>query len=259
MQDYNTNSGSRLADYDRELNELYSAITGRKRFTYRAASDPLYRAYADRYIQDGRLAMRDTMGQAAHLTGGYGSSYSQAVGQQTYDEYLRKLSDVMPELYATAYQQYADEGERLNDAYDRLYRRRADEYEREAAQEAQAYQRSRDAVSDERYAAETAAAQDKTDYSRRQDSYAALVKLISTAGYQPTDAELQAAGLSREAAQALYEQYLRENGLLPAAQTSYTAPASPAKSSGAGKKTQTKKSVSTVKGGGGGVSVMRTQ
>ena len=59
--------------------------------------------------------MRDTMGQAAHLTGGYGSSYGQAVGQQQYDAYLQKLGDAMPELYGAAFKRWQAEGEAMSD------------------------------------------------------------------------------------------------------------------------------------------------
>lgn len=41
------------------------------------------------------------------------------------------------------------------------------------------------------------------------------MRLITASGYRPTDAELAAAGLSREAADALAEQFLRANKLLP--------------------------------------------
>ncbi len=194
---------------DRELDSLYAAITGRSPFRYDAASDPLYRAAADRYIQNGRMAMRDTMGRAAALTGGYGSSYAQAVGQQQYDEYLRALSQALPEYYSMAWQRYEAQGRALQDAYDRAWQRRQDEYQRQRdeaadalAAEALDYERGRDA------AADAAAAEDR-DYSRRRDSYQQLVKLISTAGYVPTDRELADAGLTRAQADALLRQYLQ--------------------------------------------------
>ena len=81
--------------------------------------------------------MQDTIGQAAALTGGYGSSYGQAVGQQQYDAYLQDLNDVIPELYSQAYQQYSDEGDKmiqqysmLGDLADREYQLYSDEYDR---------------------------------------------------------------------------------------------------------------------------------
>ena len=152
---------------DSELDELYRAITGRKAFSYNALSDPLYRAAADRTIQNGRLAMRDTMGQAAALTGGYGSSYAQGVGQQHYDEYLRQLSEAIPQYYSLAFQQYQAQGDALRDAY------------------GLARQRHQDA------------------YARQQDAYKQLYALIVNAGYEPTDEELAAAGMTRAQADAL--------------------------------------------------------
>lgn len=50
--------------------------------------------------------MQDTMGQAAALTGGYGNSYAQGVGQQAYQGYLQQLNDNVPQLQAQALQTY---------------------------------------------------------------------------------------------------------------------------------------------------------
>ena len=196
-------------DPDREVEELYTALTARPAFRYSPGDDPLYRSYADRYIENGRRAMRDAQGQAAALTGGYGSSYAQGVGQQRYDDYLRSLGEALPELYGLAWQRYSAEGDALRDAYDRSWERRED-----------AYRRGRDALEDERYEAGQRAAAEQQAYRQRQDSYAQLYKLIASTGYQPTDAELQGAGLSRAQAEALRYEYLRQNGLL--------APAAPA-------------------------------
>lgn len=189
-----------LYEADRELNELYSAITGRRAFSYNPNADPMYRSYAEQYVQNGRLAMRDTMGQAASLTGGYGSSYSQSAGQQRYDEYLRSLGEVLPELYGMAYRQYSDQGAALQDAYDMAFQRRET-----------AYARERDRIADERYAAEQQAAAAAQAFKQMQSNYANLVKLISTTGYKPSDKELQAAGLSRAQAEALRNQYLLDS------------------------------------------------
>ena len=61
---------------------------------------------------NGKMAMRDTMGRAAGLTGGYGSSYGQAVGQQAYDQYLQKMADILPETYGMALDAWNAEGDR---------------------------------------------------------------------------------------------------------------------------------------------------
>lgn len=197
---------------DAEVEALYAALMGRRNFSYRAEDDPLYRSYADRYVQNGRMAMRDAMGSAAALTGGYGSSYAQAAGQQQYDEYLRQLSEALPELYGLAYQQYIDEGEALRERYEIAAGRLAGE-------QSAAYQRERDAIEDERYRLEQESKLAQQSYKQQQDSYQNLVKLISGSGYMPTDAELAAAGLSRASAEALRKEYERSRGLNQPAKT----------------------------------------
>ena len=57
----------------------------------------------------------DTMGQAQAMTGGYGNSYAQTVGQQTYQGYLQGLNDQVPALYQLALDKYNSEGNQLKD------------------------------------------------------------------------------------------------------------------------------------------------
>ena len=97
--------------------EALDAYLNREDFQYDVNADALYRHYKDQYTQLGKRAMQDTMGQASTLTGGYGSSYAQSVGQQAYQSYLSKMDDVIPELYQLAYQKYQDEGNRLYKTY----------------------------------------------------------------------------------------------------------------------------------------------
>jgi hypothetical protein len=61
--------------------------------------------------------MMDTMGQAAALTGGYGNSAAQMVGQQAYQNYLQGLTDKIPELYQIALDQYNQAGQDLYQRY----------------------------------------------------------------------------------------------------------------------------------------------
>ncbi len=90
-------------------------------FNYDYRDDPSYQQYRQQYVRNGQLAMQDTMGQAAGLTGGYGSSYSQNVGQQAYQGYMNQLNAVVPELYQNAYNRY------LND-YSNQYNEWRDKY-----------------------------------------------------------------------------------------------------------------------------------
>lgn len=125
---------SRFAD---RIAQIYDAIENRDAFSFDLSGDALYRQYRDQYQSLGKLAMHDTLGKAAGLTGGYASSYAQSVGQQTYNGYLQKLNAVVPELYSLAYTRYTDEGDRLQDRYAMLtdaeqsdYARWKDENER---------------------------------------------------------------------------------------------------------------------------------
>lgn len=200
--------------YNQQLSDIYAEITGRDPFRYDLDADMLYQQYKDKYITQGRNAMMDTMGQAAALTGGYGSTYSQSAGQQAYDAYLQNLNDVVPELYDRAYGRWQDEGNELlqryslmrdmaNDEYnryrdemsdywtgvqyadtaaDRAYQRASDQWNRE-------YQLNRDA------------------YSRQQDEQNRVLSLAQI-GYQPTAEDIAAAGMSEAEAMAYYN-YLK--------------------------------------------------
>ena len=122
--------GSYTSRWDKELDALYDQIANRKAFSYDLGADPMYRQYREQYQSAGRLAMENTMGAAASLTGGYGSSYSQQAGQQAYNVYLQKLNEVVPELYAQARSQYDREGSALSERYARISSREKSDYDR---------------------------------------------------------------------------------------------------------------------------------
>ena len=65
--------------YSGQMQELLDRIMNREDFSYDLNGDALYQRYKDRYTQQGKLAMEDTMGKAAALTGGYGNSYAQTL------------------------------------------------------------------------------------------------------------------------------------------------------------------------------------
>lgn len=101
-----------------------SKLENMKDFTYDVNGDALYQQYKDQYVNQGKLAMMDTMGQAAAMTGGYGNSYAQSVGQQAYQGYLQQLNDKIPELYKLALDKYNSEKDnlyRMNDLYQNLF------------------------------------------------------------------------------------------------------------------------------------------
>lgn len=109
--------GDYESDFTAQLDALYQEISSRPGFSYDPGSDAAYQSYALQYARQGRAAMADTLGQTAHLTGGYGSSYAQSAAQQSYQRYLQQLSDVLPQLQSAAYSRYRDKGDALLDRY----------------------------------------------------------------------------------------------------------------------------------------------
>lgn len=118
------------SSFSAQLEALYQEISSRPGFSYDPASDAAFQSYAAQYARQGRAAMSDTLGQASHLTGGYGSSYAQAAAQQSYQQHLQKLSDVLPQLQSAAYTRYRDAGEALLDRYGLLKGQEDAEYDR---------------------------------------------------------------------------------------------------------------------------------
>lgn len=98
------------SDYTGQIADLYDQIMNRPKFSYDPNKDPLYQNYRDQYMQNGQLAMRDAMGTAAGLTGGYGNSWGDTAGFQAYQAYLQQLGAVIPQLEQQAYERYKDEG-----------------------------------------------------------------------------------------------------------------------------------------------------
>lgn len=219
--------------YSQQLKDLYDKIMGREKFQYDAANDPLYQQYRQMYVQQGRQAMADTMGQAAGLTGGYGSTYSQAAGQQQYDAYLQKLNEVVPELYAQARQAYNDEGDRMLQQYQLTGDLRDDEYSRYQDRLSNwwkdlSYQADRADTEYSRGAenwwnAESAGRQDREfAYQQKKDAYSNLVTLIGATGYSPSQQELEAAGMSAAEA-AKWQEYYRQQQAAAAAAARYSS------------------------------------
>lgn len=163
IQQHNANRpGAYQSKWQTQLDDTIYKILNREKFTYDVNGDALYQQYKDQYINQGRQAMMDTMGQAQAMTGGYGNSYAQTVGQQTYQGYLQQLNDRIPELYQIALDQYNREGQELYNQYGLF-----------ADRDEQDYGRYRDTVTDWQtdrdYLTDEARYQSETDYGRYMD------------------------------------------------------------------------------------------
>jgi hypothetical protein len=151
-----------------------------KPFNFDINRDALYNQYKNNYMTQGKLAMQDTMGQAAALTGGYGNSYANTAGNQVYQGYLTKLNEVVPALQDAAYNRYLqgkndaynnwqvlqskeaqdysrymDSINRFNAEYDRLYNEYQNAYNKEYSQfqydDQMGYQQYQDALAQENW------------------------------------------------------------------------------------------------------------
>ena len=116
--------------FQQQLAALYDQISSRKPYAYDPEQDADYQRYARLYQRQGQAAMEDTMGQAAALSGGYGSSYAQQTGQQAYSQYLSELSALLPELEKQARSRYEQQGQTLMDRYGLLQQAEQVDYSR---------------------------------------------------------------------------------------------------------------------------------
>ena len=106
--------GEYTSKYQGTIDSLIDSILNREEFNVDDVyGSDLYENYRQRYMQQGQKAMRDTIGQASQMTGGYGSTYAQAVGQQAYDNYMSQLEDKTLDIYDRVYNQYLQEGQEL--------------------------------------------------------------------------------------------------------------------------------------------------
>lgn len=134
------NDRTQIGDYkpNADVQKLYDDIMNAPEFNYDFNADQTYKNLAERYRSQGKMAMKDTMGQAAALNGGLGTSYSQMVGQQVYNQYMQELADYIPQLEEKAYGRYQDDIARMYERYnlalgldDREYGRYKDKIDQE--------------------------------------------------------------------------------------------------------------------------------
>ena len=200
-------------EHQEDLTKAWQAFLDREKFSYDLTSDPVYQQYRDQYTHLGQLAMMDTMGQAAALTGGYGNSYAQTAGQQTYQGYLQQLNNVVPELYGQAYNRYRAEGEALYN-------------------EALAYETMRQQAYAEYQDKNSRWYQDRDYLAALQAQDREQLQLLLSMGYEPSDEELTQAGMTRAQATTLADYY--ESLRNPTADTTSTGSYSTGSTTGYG-------------------------
>ena len=201
--------------YDGQLDALHQQIVGRDKFTYDLNEDMFYQQAADQYAKMGNMAMMDTMGQAAALTGGYGNTYAQNLGQQAYQGYLQQLNDNIPQFYQMALDAHTAEGDRLMQQYGLLGDLANREYGMYQDQLANYWQNvdHLQGIADAEYGRgyENWYNAQQLGTSQQNANYDRLVSMMTTMGYKPGAQEIANAGLTDEQAQAFMDYYAAQN------------------------------------------------
>lgn len=95
-------------------------------FKYNPMQDASYQALAQIYGARGEQAAQDTMGDAAALNGGYGSSYAVSAAQQARNQYNQELAALIPDLEQNAYARMQNNYNMMVDRDNDLYNRYRD-------------------------------------------------------------------------------------------------------------------------------------
>ena len=122
--------GGGKTSYTDQLNQIMSEYSNRDKFSYNADSDPLFQQALASAMKSGSRAMSDTMGQAAALTGGYGSSYATSAGANAYNQFIDEAYDNLPAYYQIAMDAYNQEGQSMLNQYNMLSQADSNEYNR---------------------------------------------------------------------------------------------------------------------------------
>lgn len=99
--------------YGDRIDAVLSQLEQRGEFKYDFNTDPMWNSLKDQYQRNAMLGMKSAMGEAANLTGGYGSSYSQAAGQQMYQQNISEMTDIIPQLADSALNRWQANGSEL--------------------------------------------------------------------------------------------------------------------------------------------------
>ena len=163
MKNYEKDDAEKKDEDEKIVSEdLLRRLLSDDGFHYDVNGDELYRKYRDRYEREGRLAMKDTMGKAAALTGGYGNTYAETAAAAVRDEYAARAADKIPELYDLALERYRLEKDELRDKYETLLAREKDEAAAAAAADALARQIEKEKAEAQRQAKLDALNEEKT-------------------------------------------------------------------------------------------------
>lgn len=109
------------------LGQINAARNQLMNFKYDPMQDARYQAMAQIYGARGNQAAQDTLGDAAALNGGFGTSYAVSAAQQARNQYNQELAALVPDLEQNAYERMANNYNLLMDADTTAYQRYRDQ------------------------------------------------------------------------------------------------------------------------------------
>lgn len=191
--------GAYKSKYTSQVASIYDGIMARQKFSYDMNADAVYQAYRQRYMQQGQQAMRDTTGQAAAQTGGYGNSYAATAGYGAYQNAMSQLNDQAVQLQRDAVDTYNEQTERMQNMYNIASQAEQTDYQR--------YQQQyNDWQNDRTYAANQYNQAQQNDYGMYQNQ----VGMAQTIQGLERDDALQAQNQAQS-----YAQELINAGIMP--------------------------------------------
>lgn len=225
--------GEYQSAYTPQLQAQFDAIMNRQPFQYDIGSDALFQQMSDMYSQQARRGMQDTMGQATALTGGYGNSYAQGVGQAAYGQQMQQLAALAPEYMNNAYSRWQNEGVDMMNRYNMLAQMEDSDYGRYVDsmnrywQEADRAQQAADNLYNREYGEymdnlnweqardemlfQREKHQAQLDSENRQYAYDTALMMLQ-GGKMPSAELLMAAGLSEADAQTILSMFAKSSG-----------------------------------------------
>lgn len=149
-------------DSSGQISAKLDALLNREKFSYDAASDPLYQQYRKQYTREADRSAEDVLGKTAVMTGGMPSTAAVMASQQASDYQMSQMTDKIPELQQIAYGMYQDKlnGDRAD--LSTLIGLEDNNYNRWLTDRNYLYQLARDQVSDQQTA-------DALAYQKQQD------------------------------------------------------------------------------------------
>lgn len=214
--EYSQNTATAWDDYSGYASLLQSsvdALMSQESFSYDPSTDAVYASYADMYQREGDRASENAMGDAAIMAGGQISTAAMTAASQAQDYYTSQLNDVLPQLYAMAYDMYTAESNSLRSDVELLADLTSQAYavaDNETDRDWSIYQ-SNASVSDDLYSAtlEQQESANSADGDTSSDFYDRAMAFLNQ-GVMPSDAMLSAAGLDADTAEAYRQAALRK-------------------------------------------------